>query len=827
MTRLKLKQVVVLSLLLLLVGGCAGRRAFVAGGDLMQAGNYDEAVAEYFRAVSKEPANKEYRMRLLEARGIAAQQHLKKGRILASREEYRSAAAEFEQAAGLDPSADVARKELQTARNRQRAEELLRGAEQHYAARKLALARSALNEALQLRPDYEPALVLLEKVQSDSKPFLDGIELEVSSTKPITLKFNNADVREVFGILSKLSGIKFIFDEDIRAQRVTVLLEDASFAQALEFLLNMNKLGKKVLNPKTIIIYPKTKEKEKQYEDHLIQTFYLSNIDAKKAVNLLRTMLQLRKIYVHEELNALVIRDTPEAIQLARQIIEAADRGDSEVLFDLELIEVNHTDDLNFGPKLSTYSVSAGLSNPGSGQIVGSSLSPGSDTTNLVSSLSRLETFYTLPTATFDFLKRQNDAEVLANPKIRVKNKEKAKVLVGTREPVITVTRTGGTTGDFSENVQYVDVGVKLDIEPIIQLDESVVTKLNLEVSSVSGRQTTSGGSQVITITTTNAQTGLTLKDGERTIIGGLIRDDATNSRSTIPLIGDLPLIGNLLTSYTKNKTKREILLSITPHIVRTVEMPRADVATIWSGGEDALKAGPIFGSFGPAIEPATLKSSAAPAVPQPAAPSTPPVLPESVSPAATPDAAQSEIRSIPETPSSQPEATAVQPVIVPPSTAPVQPLEAGEQVALPHSEVAVVESRAFLAGPARVEAEAEFAVDVLVEGMQNLYSAPLFIGYDPQMLEFVRAEEGDFLKQGAQTTIFTSSANTAAGKVIVGNKQGAEGSGASGGGKLLHLVFKARAAGVASLGLERLNFRDPNGNRLPVTTAGITVEVR
>jgi general secretion pathway protein D len=819
MTRLKLKQVVVLSLLLLLVGGCAGRRAFVAGGDLMQAGNYDEAVAEYFRAVSKEPANKEYRMRLLEARGIAAQQHLKKGRILASREEYRSAAAEFEQAAGLDPSADVARKELQTARNRQRAEELLRGAEQHYAARKLALARSALNEALQLRPDYEPALVLLEKVQSDSKPFLDGIELEVSSTKPITLKFNNADVREVFGILSKLSGIKFIFDEDIRAQRVTVLLEDASFAQALEFLLNMNKLGKKVLNPKTIIIYPKTKEKEKQYEDHLIQTFYLSNIDAKKAVNLLRTMLQLRKIYVHEELNALVIRDTPEAIQLARQIIEAADRGDSEVLFDLELIEVNHTDDLNFGPKLSTYSVSAGLSNPGSGQIVGSSLSPGSDTTNLVSSLSRLETFYTLPTATFDFLKRQSDAEVLANPKIRVKNKEKAKVLVGTREPVITVTRTGGTTGDFSENVQYVDVGVKLDIEPIIQLDESVVTKLNLEVSSVSGRQTTSGGSQVITITTTNAQTGLTLKDGERTIIGGLIRDDATNSRSTIPLIGDLPLIGNLLTSYTKNKTKREILLSITPHIVRTVEMPRADVATIWSGGEDALKAGPIFGSFAPVIEPATLKS--------PAASSTPPVFPEPAAPSAIPDAAQSEIRPIPETPSSQPEATVVQPVIVPPSTATVQPLEAGEQVALPYSEVAVMESRAFLAGPALVKEGEEFAVDVLVEGMQNLYSAPLFIGYDPQMLEFVRAEEGDFLKQGAQTTIFTSSANTAAGQVIVGNKQGAGGRGTSGGGKLLHLAFKAKAVGVASLGLDRLNFRDPDGNRLPVTTAGITVEVR
>jgi general secretion pathway protein D len=789
------KMTIALSLLLLLVGGCAGRRAFETGKDLMQAGMYDEAVSEYSRAVSKEPENKKYRMRFLEAREIAAQHHLKKGRVFVSQEDYRAAAAEFEQAAALDPSAEVARQELQTVRDRLRRQELLRAAEQYYAARQFTQAKSALNEALRLRPDDGAALALQRKVQSESKPLLNGVELDVDSTKPITLKFNNANVREVFSIFSKLSGINFIFDEDIRAQRVTVLLEDASFAQALELLLNMNKLGKKVLNPTTIIIYPKTKDKDKQYEDQLIQTFYLSNIDAKKAVNLLRTMLQLRKIYVHEELNALVIRDTPEVIQLARQIIEAADRGDSEVLFDLELIEVNHTDDLNFGPRLNTYSVSAGLSNSGSGTIVSSSLSPGSDTGNLVSSFSGLEAFYTLPTATFDFLKRRSDAEVLANPKIRVRNKEKAKVLVGTREPVITVTRTGGTTGDFSENVQYVDVGVKLDIEPLIQLDQSVVTKLNLEVSSVSGRQTTSGGSQVITITTTNAQTGLTLKDGERTIIGGLIRDDVTNSRSTIPLIGDIPFIGNLLTNYSRNKTKREILLSITPHILRRVDVPDPDVASIWSGGEDALKAGAIFGAFAPVFEPVKLETLGAawqePPLPpaageaQLAFPAAPPALSASALPAA------------------------------------------GGQGAPALPEGSDQKSRLVLAGPPQVGVGEVFSVDVLVEGMQNLFSAPLFVDYDANLLEFVQAEEGDFLKQDGVATVFTSSPNPAAGKVIVGSKQGAGGSGASGSGKLFHLVFKAKAPGIASLGLDRLNFRAPDGGRMPVVATGMDVEVR
>lgn len=806
MTRLKLKQAMTISLFLLLVGGCAGQRAFVAGKDLMQEGKYDEAVAAYALAASKEPGNKVYRMRLLEARSVAAQQHLKQGRVLFAQENYRAAITEFDQAAALDPSADVAQLELKSARDRLRAEELLREAERNYSARKFSQTRNALMEALKLRPDYVPAQLLLEKVQSDARPFIDGIELDVTSTKPITLKFNNANVREVFNILSKLSGINFIFDEEIRAQRVTLLLEDASFAQALELLLNMNKLGKMVLNPKTIIIYPKTKDKEKQFEDLIIQTFYLSNIDAKKAVNLLRTMLQLRKIYVHEELNALVVRDTAEVIELARQIIAAADRGDSEVLFDLELIEVNRTDDLNFGPKLSTYSVSAGLSNPGSGKIVNSSLSPGGDTANLVHSFSQLESFYTLPTATFDFLKRRSDAEVLANPKIRVKNKEKAKVLVGTREPVITVTRTG-TTGDFSENVQYVDVGVKLDIEPVVQLDESVVTKLNLEVSSVSGRQTTSGGSQVITITTTNAQTGLTLKDGERTIIGGLIRDDATNSTSTIPFLGDLPILGKLITSYTRNKTKREILLSITPHILKKVDLPTRDVATIWSGGEETLKAGPIFraftqaepGGFGP-------QSTATPAM--------------------APDLAQPDFSPAPPAASAQPEVILPPAAFLPPAAV-EDSVETAETTETSPVDISVQAARAYLRAPALVEMNQSFTLDVMVEGLQNLYSAPLFVAYDPNLFEFVTAEEGDFLKQGGMATVFTSSNNSAAGKVIIGNKQGVGGLGASGAGKILQLVFKAKGTGMASFDLERLNFRSPDGNRLSVSTTGVAVEVK
>jgi general secretion pathway protein D len=177
-------------------------------------------------------------------------------------------------------------------------------------------------------------------------------------------------------------------------------------------------------------------------------------------------------------------------------------------------------------------------------------------------------------------------------------------------------------------------------------------------------------------------------------------------------------------------------------------------------------------------------------------------------------------------TPAAEPEAASSPPVpMLPPAVA--EPLETGSPMAAPLAEAQVLTSRAFLSGPALVAVGDEFVAEVLVEGMQNLYSAPLFVDYDANLLEFVQAEEGDFLKQGGMATVFTSTANPAAGKVIVGYKQGSDERGAAGSGKLFHLVFKAKAAGVASLGLDRLNFRDPDGNRLPVLAAGMTVEVR
>ena len=782
-------------LLALQLSGCAGSRAYSRGQDFYAQGDYDKSVLNYMEAVETTPDRQEYRLRLSDALNKAAWQHLEEGRRLLKERKAAEAATEFRRALEYDKTLVAATNELAIAEEIIKVDRLVQQADDLMKNRRLPQAKNSLDQALLIDPENVAALELRAKIQNTPKTIIDGVELDVTSTKPISLKFKNTDIKDAFNILSKLSGVNFILDESLKRQSFTFDLAEVSFPQALELIMQMNKLGKKVLNSRTIIIYSRSKDGDKQFTDHLIQTFYLSNIDAKKAVNLLRTMLQLRKVYVHEELNAIIIRDTADVIKLAGQMLEAADRADAEVMFDLEMIEVNDSSALKLGPLLSPASISFGLGKPGvvtpttpaADVIVGSSVTSAGPTTNLVSGgingLSELSSYYSLPTLTFDFLKTRTDAEILANPKIRVKNKEKAKVHIGSKEPVITVTANGEV---FTDSVAYVDVGVKLNIEPTIQLDNTVVTKVELEVSSVSGRQTTSRGTQVLTLTSTNANTVLTLKDGEQTIIGGLIRDDTSKSRSGIVFLSDLPFIGALFNNHNNSKNKREILLSITPHIVQNVVVPAAGVGTLWSGREDDLKSGPVFGAF------TAYEDETAITTPPQSQPVDAPAL---LSP--TDDA----------------------PVVIPSvGPAAVQP-DAGP--------LAAADGSLLLIGPGQMSVGDEIEVIITGLEMNSLFSAPLFVTFDQNLFELVTVIEGDLLNRDGIATVFSSNPVPGKGELMVGYKQEAGGSGISGDGTLLSVVFKAKAPGVGQFSVDRLNLRNTAGQRLNVLVTPLTVEVK
>ncbi|NLV23901.1 MAG: hypothetical protein GXY54_03835 [Deltaproteobacteria bacterium] len=744
----------------LLMTGCAADKAFLAGDDLYRQERYGEAAAEYAKVLLENPDKQEFRLKLLESRTKAALQHYQQGTRWMAEKNYREAVAEFTRATLFDGSLDAARQELKTAQRLLNIHEQYLEAKRFHERKNLDHAQRLLDQILLADPENGPAKALRETIRAQRRIMLDGIALDVTSTQPITLKFQNADLQDVFAVFSKLTGINFIFDDSVTSRRVSVFLERATFSQALELLQQMNGLDKKVLNEKTIILYPNTVEKRKQYQDQVIQTFYLSNVDAKKVLNLLRTMLQLRKIYVHEDLNALVIRDSPDVIKLAQQIISAADRADSEVVLDLEVVEIGYTDTLDLGATLSTYSIGLGFSDK-EGNLVSDVL--GGSGGVYLDSLSQVGTLYTLPRVVFDFAKTLGDTEILANPKIRVKNKEKSKVHIGSREPVTTTS----TSGDLTyTNVQYIDVGVKLDVEPLIQLDDTVVTKLSLEVSNVSSKSTTADGTTLLTITTTNAQTTLTLRDGEPTIIGGLIRKDNKTSVNTFPLLGDIPLLGKLFSGQSKEQVKREILLSVTPHIVRSLDIPSPQVATIWSGEENNFKADSSYAARHQTLTPGRAQDSSYEAdwVNAPAA-------------------------------------------------------DGGET--LPRM------AALSLQGNGDIRPGDIFTLTVRIDDVAGLARLPLAVSYDPRYLDFIRAEEGEFLKQDGRATVFTSRVDNRLGLVYIENGRMDRKRPVSGSGPVAELTFRARAPGLTSVDFAEKEVRGSGGEPVEVQSRGLELLIR
>jgi general secretion pathway protein D len=325
-------------------------------------------------------------------------------------------------------------------------------------------------------------------------------------------------------------------------------------------------------------VYPSTPAKVKDYQDLVIRSFYLTNSSAKQVSTLIKTMLKTKDIFVDERLNMLMIRDTPEAIRIAEKLIAANDLADPEVMLEIEVLEINRNrlQDLGivYPNKIAVLSPLASTSNTGALTL---------------ETLQQLRSgnFGVSPNPALNFKKTTGDINLLSNPKIRVKNNEKAKILVGDKVPIITTTSTANV--GISESVQYIDVGLTLDVEPRITIDDFVNIKVGLEVSSLGDRTITSNGAQVYTIGTRNTKTVLRLKDGETQILAGLISDDERKTASKVPGLGDIPLLGRLFSSQEDKKNKTEIVLAITPRIIGNINRPEAAISEYWSGTESVI----------------------------------------------------------------------------------------------------------------------------------------------------------------------------------------------------------------------------------------------
>ena len=931
----------ILCCLLALLGGCtAGRTAFNKAEQLEQEGKLDEAVLRYADAATANPDIYEYRLRFLTASTKAARKHMEKGDEYFDDERLDAALKEYQAAVALDASLERARQQSEKVVKLQNSQVYYQEGLAFEKEGKVREAMQSYQKSLSLDPENSDAQGALERVKKSKKLKLAGFELNLKSTKPITLKFTNAKIKEVFNIVSKLSGINFIFDETVKDVNVTVFMENATFQQALEILTNMNKLGRKVLNESTIIVYPKTPDKIKQYEELMVETFYLNKLEAKKAVNLIRSMLQVKKIYVNEEMNALVIRDTPDTLDVARRILDANDAPDAELVLEVEVIEISKSNEEKFGLLLSQYNVATAGWTPGFQQFsdtlnptttsstvsssTGSSITsttPTTPTTGLPQNL--LQTFgykgftgfMTVPNATYNFGKTVADGETLANPRLRVKNREKAKFNVGTRVPITTTSSPVG--GGVNVNVQYVDVGVKVNAEPTIQLNNEVTIKLSVEVSSIISTETVGGATsatQVVTIGTRNLDTVLNLRDGETSVIGGLIQDNKTKNKQKVFLLGDLPVLGPFLTNNNNQNQKNELVLAITPRVVRGITIPEPDSALFWSGKEDEPTATKIFGSFaeeneeaeappaasapaqpaaapattpvpgkrgrlprtGPvsvqpqavpaAVTPAVMPPAAAPPVSAPPAAAPPAVAPPAVVPSVAPPAGTvppapggpvpergGRMAPAPAVPSAEGAAQSVNagqaaagpstlavpavgvPVITPtptatPSSGQVPPPEGtpGAAASQPPKQAGPPpRGIVTLNAPLAAKLNDIFTIEVKVSDAENLARTSLSLQYDANLIDFVSADEGGFMRQGGVATEFKAPVERESSRVsmIVKRSEGAPG--AKGNGTLATLRFKALKRGLARFDVQFGYLYPPSGSSMQINPPGALVEVK
>lgn len=453
-------------------------------------------------------------------------------------------------------------------------------------SKKLAKAKDLANNNKLDQAKQEVHDVLLENPQSKFALELDDElseklgttnaqppQLKPTTDKPISLELRDANIKAVFEALSRATGINFILDKDIKPEtKATIFIKKLPIEDAIDMVLSSNGLQKKALSENTALVFPSNQQKLKDYQDLKIRSFYLNNTNAKQVAGMLKSMLKTKDIFIDERINMLVMRDTPEAVRIAEKLVMAVDIADSEVMLDIEVLEVSRSRIQELG-----------IVYPNQLAVIGA------DTGLTLEALKGVNsgTIGVSPNPAVNFKKTIGDVNLLSNPRIRVKNNEKAKILVGDKVPIITTTSTANV--GISENVTYIDVGLKLDVEPKVTLDDFVNIKVGLEVSSLGERTVTRNGATVFTIGTRNATTSLRLKDGETQILAGLIQDDERKNASRLPGLGDIPLIGRLFSNQEDRKSKTEIVLAITPRIINNLALPKAEVSEYWSGTESVI----------------------------------------------------------------------------------------------------------------------------------------------------------------------------------------------------------------------------------------------
>jgi general secretion pathway protein D len=573
----------------LILSSCVSFNAYKQAQTAEQKKNWDEAVVAYEKALEIAPQNRQYQVSLQRARLEASRAHFEKGKTLLG---------STRQARGLEQFrlAQMAATELQLT--------VKLDSTNQYAVIELSHALELIAQIQQAASEQVSIDEVKKRAQS-SMTKAQPPQLNPASNDPITLTFSrDTPVKDIYRALGNAFGINILFDQAVKDDRITIDLHDVTAQTALERVMQAANHFYKVLDEKTIIVVPDNPQARRDYEDLVIQTFYLSNGDAEQVTNVVRTMIEARNVFPLKALNAITIRDTADKVRIAEKIIQANDKAKSEVVVDVELVQLdlNKAREVGMSLQLSGSIGSLTLGNDGApildkdGKTVpfaGGTIADFARSLGDMNALrSGLTASYTIPAATYALVKSISNSELLANPELRISEGEKATLHIGNRIPVPVTTVAGYTPGGQTggnqlvtpyTSFQYQDVGIKVGIEPRVHHNREVTLKLTVEVSNA-GPVVKFAGQEQPTFATRTIESTIRLKDGETNFLAGLIQSTKTKADAKTPILGDLPIIGRLFTQTKTTEDRTDLVLTMTPHIIRIPDITEEDLAPMWVG---------------------------------------------------------------------------------------------------------------------------------------------------------------------------------------------------------------------------------------------------
>jgi general secretion pathway protein D len=783
----------VLALALLAETGCAARWAHRQGQSEARKGNWDLAVARFTRALQKDPDNIAYKIALENARIQASRQHYDLARRHLQAEELEKAAEELQIASNYDPANKSAADDLAIVQERIRSRDTERRRMSDFAE---------LKARVRAGPGPLPVL-------------------SPQSTAPISIKFENTSLQKILETMGRLAGVNVLFDYQYRDKQVSVDLRNETFQNALDRLTFVNRLFYKVLDPQTIIVVEESAAKRRTYDERVLRTFFLENAEVKDVETLIKTGIgsQTLTVVSNAALGAVTVLGTPDEIAVAERIVELNDKARGEVVVELEILEVNRNNLKNYGIELSNYTAAVTFAPTGSpGELDGGF-------TNLraqvLSSLNVSDFVLSIPSTVLTrFLQNASTVRILANPRLRAAEGKKTSLRIGTEVPIpvttFTATQAGTSTFAPATSFNYKNVGVNLEITPRVNPNGDISLEMDAEFSILGDDRNVGTGQNPVNVPTflTRKVTGtLRLRDGERTLLGGLLQGRDSDSFAGILGVQSIPVLNKIFTSRKKEHNDQEILMSITPHLVRGPKVTEADLRSVLIGTRELTRMGggarPMLGvpedQLAPPVLPSPTPAPPAIATPPPGAPApgtlTPPVPPPGAPPVIPPASGVGPPSGVAPpvrpAPSPSPSPISTEPSgavsgIMPGSPSAGAGAGAGPEARPVTAVLSPAEVRVPLGGTG--------TVGLVVMGAQDLRGVDLTVTYDPAILEAQDAAPGPLLTlDGSPVGV---NRGLESGRL---RAQFTRSSGSAGSGVVATMTFRGLRAGTATVSVEAL----------------------